>query len=132
MTVGFSVHGKTTKLADKAERGERGKPVKPLLGISRERKFALPWANKDIETLGSVFNTRDNMRKCWQQRLLLGRESHPCALWHKGLLQGTQTMLIAVLALTEQLQGELSQLLLQRHDSSLQAANRLSKLLLFW
>src|SRR5262249_7293923 len=128
----LSVCRKTALRPHKTERGEGREPVKPLLGISRERKFALPWANKDIEAPGSVFNTRDHARMCWQRRPLLGRESHPCALWHKGLLQGTQTMLIAVLALTEQFQGELSQLLLQRHDGSLQATNRFSKLLLFW
>jgi len=59
--LAFAVGSKTAVLAKKAERDEGSKPVKPLGRINRERKHTLVWADKHIETLGSIF-PRDAQR----------------------------------------------------------------------
>ena len=74
--LAFSVGAKTALRPDKAKRSERSQPVKPLPRIRCERKRSVLWANKHIETLGSIFNACKDTRACsqfsWLERSLWG------------------------------------------------------------
>jgi hypothetical protein len=148
--LGVAVGGKTTQLADKAERGKRGEPVKPLARIRYQAQLTFLRTDDHIGALGAVFDQRghtgastlfgwielsdrlwlDHRLTVLNRSLLIRRQGErdrsSYQFPHDGF-QGTDPPFDAVVSLLEQNQCQSSQVVGKLDHSGFQEGKLLQK-----